>query len=85
MNKFSSRHYLYKNKNKVMKNNLLLIIVLGVILFGFCICAAPLATAMPLNYFGTITLLIIIIWILEEIFWNYLESDDKENNDETKN
>lgn len=69
-----------------MKNNLLLIIVLGVLLFGFCICAAPLATAMPFNYFGTITLLIVIIWVLEEIIWNFLESDDKDkNNDETKN
>lgn len=62
-----------------MKNNLLLIIVLGVILFGFAICAAPLATAMPFNYFGTITLLILIIWILEEIYWNFFESDDKNN------
>ena len=66
-----------------MKNNLLLIIVLGVILFGFAICAAPLATAMPFNYFGTITLLILIIWILEEIYWNFFESDDKNN--KTKN
>lgn len=57
--------------------NLFLIIVLFVILLGFTICSAPLVSVMPFNYFGTITLYTFMIWILEKIYKNFYESDNK--------
>lgn len=63
-----------------MKKNLLLIVLAILTLIGFAFCAAPLAVAMPFNYYGVIALWTVFIFTLEEIYWNFLTGDDKDKN-----
>lgn len=63
-----------------MKKNLLLCVLAILTLVGYAFCAAPLAVAMPINYYGVITLWTVFIFIMEEIYWNFLTGDDKDKN-----
>lgn len=67
------------------RKKLFLMILLAILLlFGYAFCAAPLMTFSVFHYYGTITAWTAFIFVMEEIFWDFLTNKDK-NNDETKN
>lgn len=67
------------------KKKLFLMIILAILLlFGYAYCAAPLMAFSAMHYYGTLTLWTAWIFVLEEIYWDFLTGKDKDNN-ETKN
>lgn len=68
-----------------MKKNLLLCVLAILTLVGYAFCAAPLAVAMPINYYGVIALWTVFIFTMEEIYWNFLTDDDDKEKDNNQN
>ena len=59
----------------------LMILLAVLLLFGYAYCAAPLMAFSAIHYYGTITAWTAWIFLLEEIYWDFLTRKDKENNE----